>query len=95
MYAANFVTPTLVLHSEQDYRCPIEQGEQLYAALQLRGVPTRMVRFPNESHGLSRNGKPKHRLQRLDEIVGWYERYLGGEAGEGAEAGREQAAAAR
>ncbi|HEX5502058.1 MAG TPA: S9 family peptidase [Thermomicrobiales bacterium] len=94
MYAANFVTPTLILHSEQDYRCPIEQGEQLYAALQLRGVPTRMVRFPGESHGLSRNGKPGHRIQRLDEIVGWYERYLGC-AEEGAAAKREKAAATR
>ena len=61
--------PDLILHSEEDHRCPVEQGEQLFAALHLRGVPTRFVRFPGESHGLSRNGKPAHRLQRLEEIV--------------------------
>jgi dipeptidyl aminopeptidase/acylaminoacyl peptidase len=76
MYAANFVTPTLILHSEEDHRCPIEQGEQLFTALKLRGIPTRFVRFPGESHGLSRNGKPQHRIQRLEEIVGWYDRFL-------------------
>ena len=76
MYAANFVTPTLILHQEEDYRCPIEQGEQLFTALKLRGIPTRFVRFPGESHGMSRNGKPQHRLQRLDEIVSWYDQYL-------------------
>jgi dipeptidyl aminopeptidase/acylaminoacyl peptidase len=54
----------------------VEQGEQLYTALHLRGVPTRFVRFPGESHGLSRNGTPAHRLQRLDEIGAWYDRYL-------------------
>ena len=75
MYAANFATPTLILHQEEDYRCPIEQGEQLFAALVLRGVPARFVRFPQESHGLSRNGKPGHRLERLEEIVAWYDRY--------------------
>ncbi len=76
MYAANFTTPTLILHQEEDHRCPIEQGEQLFTALQLRDIPTRFVRFPGESHGMSRNGKPAHRLQRLDEIVNWYDRFL-------------------
>ena len=78
MYAANFVTPTLILHQEEDYRCPVEQGEQLFTALKLRGIPTRFVRFPGESHGMSRNGKPQHRQQRLEEIVAWYDRYLAG-----------------
>lgn len=76
MYAANFVTPTLILHQEEDYRCPVEQGEQLFAALKLRDIPARFVRFPAESHGMSRNGKPRHRLERLEEIVAWYDRYL-------------------
>ena len=76
MYAANFVTPTLILHQEEDHRCPIEQGEQLFTALKLRNVPTRFIRFPGESHGMSRNGKPGHRIQRLDEIVAWYDRYV-------------------
>jgi len=73
---AFFATPPLILHREQDHRCPIEQGEQLYTALHLRGIPTRFVRFPDESHGMSRNGKPAHRLQRLDEIINWYDRFL-------------------
>jgi len=86
MCAANFTTPTLILHQEEDHRCPIEQGEQLYTALHLRGVPTRLVRFPGESHGMSRNGKPAHRLQWLDEISGWYDRFLRSDAArEGAE----------
>lgn len=76
MYAANFTTPTLILHQEEDHRCPIEQGEQLYTALHLRGIPTRFVRFPGEGHGMSRNGKPAHRLQRLDELGAWYDRFL-------------------
>jgi dipeptidyl aminopeptidase/acylaminoacyl peptidase len=76
MYAANFITPTLILHQEEDHRCPVEQGEQLFTALNLREVPTRFVRFPGESHGMSRNGKPTHRFQRLEEIRDWYARYL-------------------
>ncbi len=76
MYAANFTTPTLILHQEEDHRCPIEQGEQLYTALHLRGVPTRFVRFPGESHGMSRTGKPSYRIQRLEEIIAWYDRFL-------------------
>ncbi len=76
MYAANFVTPTLILHQEEDHRCPVEQGEQLFTALSLREVPTRFVRFPAESHGMSRNGKPGHRFQRLEELRAWYARFL-------------------
>ena len=82
MYAANFTTPTLILHQEEDHRCPVEQGEQLFAALNLREVPTRFVRFPAESHGMSRNGKPSHRFQRLEELRAWYARFLQGEGAE-------------
>ena len=69
-------TPTLVIHSERDLRCPIEQGEQLYMALLRLGVPTEFVRFPNESHELSRSGQPWHRVFRLDRYLDWFARYL-------------------
>lgn len=58
----------LLIHSENDLRCPIEQAEQLYMALRVRKVPVEFVRFPNESHGLSRNGQPWHRVFRLEKI---------------------------
>jgi dipeptidyl aminopeptidase/acylaminoacyl peptidase len=68
------VTPTLVLHSEGDHRCPIEQAEQWFSALKRVGrAETRLVRFPDEGHDLSRSGRPDRRLQRLDLIVGWFE----------------------
>jgi dipeptidyl aminopeptidase/acylaminoacyl peptidase len=75
-YVKNVKTPTLVLHSEEDYRCPIEQGEQFYTALKYLGVPTEFVRFPGENHELSRSGKPKHREARLEHILRWFETYL-------------------
>ena len=75
-YVREMRTPLLILHSEQDYRCPIEQGEQLFVALKKQGVPTLFVRFPNESHDLSRSGQPRHRLERLRHITGWFRQYL-------------------
>jgi dipeptidyl aminopeptidase/acylaminoacyl peptidase len=69
-------TPTLVVHSARDLRCAIEQGEQLYLALKRLGVPTEMVRFPDESHDLSRGGKPWHRVYRLQAYLDWFERWL-------------------
>ncbi len=69
-------TPTLVLHSAEDHRCPVEQGEQLYFALHAQGAPTELVRFPNESHGLSRGGRPWHRVARLDAYLDWFDRWL-------------------
>jgi len=77
-FADNFKTPTLVIHSEDDYRCPIEQAEQLFVALKKAGVAAEFIRFPGESHGLSRNGQPWHRVYRLKSIVDWFERYLSG-----------------
>ncbi|HLY21239.1 MAG TPA: S9 family peptidase [bacterium] len=81
-YVRQMRTPLLILHSEQDHRCPIEQGEQLFIALKKQGVPTLFVRFPNESHDLSRNGQPRHRLERLRHIVAWFRRYLAPPGGE-------------
>ncbi|WP_442598594.1 S9 family peptidase [Neobacillus sp. D3-1R] len=72
-YARNVKTPTLILHSEQDLRCPMEQAEQWYVALKRLGVDTKFVRFPDENHDLSRSGKPKHRLERLNHLIGWFD----------------------
>jgi dipeptidyl aminopeptidase/acylaminoacyl peptidase len=74
--AHHITTPTLVLHSENDWRCPPEQGEQLFVALKRAGVPTEMVRFPNEGHELSRSGTPKHRIERFEAVLDWHARYL-------------------
>ncbi|MFT8872070.1 MAG: S9 family peptidase [Sporolactobacillus sp.] len=74
-YARNVHTPICIIHSERDDRCPIEQAEQWYIALRRLGVDTRFVRIKGENHELSRSGKPKNRISRLNEIVGWFERY--------------------
>ncbi|GMA62354.1 S9 family peptidase [Alicyclobacillus fastidiosus] len=68
-FADKMKAKVLILHAENDLRCPIEQAEQLYAALKYHRVPVTMVRFPEESHGMSRNGKPWHRVARLEYIV--------------------------
>ncbi|QSO47866.1 S9 family peptidase [Alicyclobacillus mengziensis] len=75
-YVGNVETSTLIVHSENDYRCPIDQGEQFYIALKLRGVPVEFLRFPEESHGLSRSGQPWHRVVRLEEISRFLSREL-------------------
>ena len=74
-YVRNAKTPTLIIHSEEDHRCPIAEGYQLYTALVYLRVPTKMVVFHGENHELSRTGKPAHRLRRLEEITGWFDRY--------------------
>ena len=75
---ASITTPTLILHSEHDFRCPIEQAEQLFVALLRNGTDTELLRFPGpESHELSRSGKPKHRVERFEAILDWHGRYLG------------------
>ena len=74
-YADNFKTPTLIIHSDCDFRCPISEGYQLLTALQERSVPARMVIFKGENHELSRGGKPLHRLRRLQEISDWMDKY--------------------
>jgi dipeptidyl aminopeptidase/acylaminoacyl peptidase len=72
-------TPTLIIHSEGDLRCNVEQGEQVFAALNLLDVPTRLVRYPNStSHGMSRSGPPDMRLHRLGQIIDWWKRWLRG-----------------
>jgi acylaminoacyl-peptidase len=66
----------LILHSEEDIRCPIEQGEQLFVALKQLRREVRFVRFPGENHDLSRNGKPSHRHQRFEHIIDWFDTHL-------------------
>lgn len=75
--ASEMNTPTLIIHSTEDYNCPLEQGLQLFTALKTRNVPVRMCVFRGENHELSRSGKPTHRLRRLREITEWMDRYLG------------------
>ncbi|MDT8306848.1 MAG: S9 family peptidase, partial [Anaerolineae bacterium] len=75
-YIGNATTPTLVIHSEQDMRCNLEQGTQLFLALRRLGVDTELVVFPEESHGLSRGGRTDRRVARLGHIVRWFDRYL-------------------
>jgi dipeptidyl aminopeptidase/acylaminoacyl peptidase len=75
-YAQQIETPVLVLHSENDLRCNIEQGEHLFNLLRLLGKEVEMVRFPAESHELSRAGSPVHRVVRFETILEWFDRYL-------------------
>ncbi len=74
-YALNVKTPLLFIHSDQDYRCPIEQAMQFYAVIKERNVPSRFVWFKEETHELSRSGKPQGRVKRLEEITNWFESY--------------------
>ena len=74
-HVANVKTPTLVLHAEQDLRCPVEQAEQFYIALKTLGVDTEFIRFPDETHELSRSGRPDRRVARLEAILGWFENH--------------------
>lgn len=76
IYIENTETPTLIIHSQEDYRCWLDQALMLYKALKLKGVDTRLVIFPGENHDLSRSGKPKHRIERLKEIKEWFDKYL-------------------
>jgi dipeptidyl aminopeptidase/acylaminoacyl peptidase len=75
-YIGRAKTPTLVIHSEQDLRCVLEQGEQIYVALKRLGVDTELVIFPDEPHGLSRGGRTDRRIARLNHILRWFNRYL-------------------
>lgn len=75
-YVKNVKTPTLILHQEEDHRCPIEQAEQLYTALVVLGVPVKFVRFPGEGHEMPRAGQPQRRVNRMHHILDWFTRYL-------------------
>lgn len=75
-FAENVQTPTLVLHSEEDLRCPLDQAERYFAKIRAAGVEAEMLIFPGETHELSRSGRPWHRQQRFDAILEWFGRYL-------------------
>ena len=75
-FVQNVKTPSLIVHSVLDHRCPIEQAEQWFTALKLHGVQTRFVRFPGEDHELSRSGRPDRRAARLYEYLSWLEQHL-------------------
>jgi dipeptidyl aminopeptidase/acylaminoacyl peptidase len=77
-YARNVKTPTLVLHSDNDFRVPIEQGEQWFRALQHYGVTSELVLFPRENHNLTRTGEPKHLVESLNWQLYWFDKYLHG-----------------
>jgi dipeptidyl aminopeptidase/acylaminoacyl peptidase len=75
-YAKNITTPLLILHAEDDLRCGIEQAEQLFTALKRQRKEVLFVRFPDETHEMSRSGKPRHRLERFRYILDWFAKYL-------------------
>ncbi|NBG87777.1 alpha/beta hydrolase family protein [Isachenkonia alkalipeptolytica] len=75
-YANKVKTPTLFIHAEEDYRCWVVEGLQMFTALKYHGVDARMCMFRDENHELSRSGKPKHRVRRLKEITDWFDHYL-------------------
>src|ERR1700694_5890490 len=76
-YVQNIKTPLLLTCGEMDLRCAISQSEELFGAMRLLGKTVELVRFPEESHDLSRSGRPDRRVERLRRISGWYERFLG------------------
>ena len=78
-HVANVTTPTMYVLGDQDYRTPpADGGEMMFRALKYRKIPTVMVRFPRETHELSRSGEPWHRVERLQHIVGWMDQWLMG-----------------
>ncbi len=75
-YAPNIRTPLLLLHAEEDWRCPIAQAEQLFTWLRRLGRTVELVRFPGEGHNLTRSGRPRHRLEHLEHELRWFRTYL-------------------
>jgi dipeptidyl aminopeptidase/acylaminoacyl peptidase len=75
-YADRVATPTLFIHSEEDYRCWLSEGIQMFYALKYFDVPSRLVIFRGENHELSRSGRPQNRIRRLQEITDWMDAHL-------------------
>ncbi|GGN23194.1 dipeptidyl aminopeptidase [Lentzea pudingi] len=75
-YAEKINLPFAVVHSEHDWRCPLEQAQRMFVALKRRGVETEMLIFPGEGHELTRSGQPRHREQRFEAVLEWWDRYL-------------------
>jgi acylaminoacyl-peptidase len=76
-YVADVTTPLLLIHAENDFRCPIEQSEQMYTALKWLRREVEMVRIPEASHGLANTPKPRHRIERWKLARAWFDRHLG------------------
>lgn len=76
LYVQEIETPLLLMHSEGDLRCPIEQAEQFFVALKLHRKTVEFIRFPNENHNLSRGGRPDHRIERLEHLIRWFHQHL-------------------
>jgi dipeptidyl aminopeptidase/acylaminoacyl peptidase len=74
-YLKNIDTPLMIIHSENDLRCPMEQAERLFAPLKYMGKEVRLIRFPESSHGLSRGGRPDRRIKRLELMIEWFKKY--------------------
>lgn len=75
-YADQITIPMLIIHSEQDWRCPVEQAQRLFVALKRRGTPVEFLLFPGEGHELSRTGRPRHRVARFEAVLDWWSRHL-------------------
>ena len=71
-------TPTLFIQSDEDYRCWMSDALQMFSALKMNGVDSKVVLFHGENHELSRSGKPQNRITRLTEICEWFEKYVKG-----------------
>ena len=68
-------TPLMIIHSENDFRVPISDGEQLFSAIKLRGGEVEFIRYPRDGHELSRSGEPEHRVSRLQHMLAWFDKY--------------------
>jgi dipeptidyl aminopeptidase/acylaminoacyl peptidase len=75
-YADQIRIPFLIAHSEQDWRCSVEQAQRMFVALRKRGAPVEMLLFPGEGHELTRSGQPRHRRERFDAVLEWWSRHL-------------------
>ncbi len=75
-HAHRITVPFAVVHSETDWRCPVEQAQRMYVALRRGGVDAELILFPGEGHELTRSGKPRHREQRFREVLRWWSRHL-------------------
>lgn len=75
-YADLIGIPLLIIHSEHDWRCPIEQAQRLFVALKRRNADVEMLIFPGEGHELSRSGRPLHRVARFEAIIDWFNRWM-------------------
>jgi dipeptidyl aminopeptidase/acylaminoacyl peptidase len=75
-YADRIRTPMLLIHSEQDWRCPVEQAQRLFVALKQRKVEVELLLFPGEGHELTRSGLPSHRVARFEAVLDWWARHL-------------------